>query len=1331
MKSTSTSLSDTIPLSDQLTTQRTASTSLSDTIPLADQLTIMKSASAKLSDTIPLSAQLSIIKSTSKSLSDVIPLADKLTIKKSTSTSLSDTIPLADQLTEKKSTSIHISDTIPLADQLTIQQSLTRSLSDTIPLSAQLSIIKSTSKSLSDVIPLADKLTIKKSTSTSLSDTIPLADQLTTMKSASAKLSDTIPLSAQLSIIKSTSKSLSDAIPLADKLTIKKSTSTSLSDTIPLADQLTTMKSASAKLSDTIPLSAQLSIIKSTSKSLSDVIPLADKLTIKKSTSTSLSDTIPLSDQLTEKKSTSIHISDTIPLADQLSIQQSLTRSLSDAIPLADKLTITKSTSASLVDSIPLSDKLSATTQKQATLSDSFAMTDAISYRLYRVAYLSDGIPLASPALSFGGGLIIEARDLNNVPIPGAIYTIYPNPSGASTPLVISDGNYVAPNGDYDSYSGTNNNGNVIVTKVPFGSYQINMTTIPTGYNVLGNSTIYTLHGTNFNGTTIFRMVPVGTVLANMTHTTITSAPDLNATTWNTWVYSFDGKVINGSTTKTIKSVSTLPDIQSAGINNTSGINKAIQNQASVVLSTSDTSAMSGTSIINYLKVPLYSVPQSNKVVSVLPSIISTGSSSSYQVISTPPLNATIPGQKIIIPVQQNAIPSTGGVKEIDAQSNSSSPQSNATNDWFVIKSVNTLPSTLPVLPKSDKAILYVNVDYQHAENNIGFDWSKPQNFAKPPQMTLQLPKNVPGVVVDSSGCPVSDVFLYDPSTGSWTTNAVTILSSTYNATTHACDVKVQAPHYSQFALGAPAVAAPSAPAAPAIGFAAGGAAGVGVGPSVAPSPGGAAVGPYLKIERISYDVCDKQVVTIQVGTGSNATDPSVIVRTSINGVVEAKLVPDQPYADQNVNATIRKLVYQATISPDEKSFEVVAIEAIGNNVFSVGKTVEVTGCSADLNLVQIEIAVPPTVVDLAAPRIFDFKFQVGNGTKQLATEPTTQFVNNEPLSVYAIIDTQTPISTADLRFTDIANTDSGTYHATAMNIVPLPISNSTYLISATIPSDLLHAPGMKYWIHVENNANKIADSDTATIGVKPDYPIDGKLELDVSQNRAAGTTARPAAYFTNNGQPVYGTISLVVDGNTVYTSPGQVFTKGQSAVGLEWQTQPTDSLVNHKIEAIANIYDKSFTVQANIITFSSILTESIAQPITISPINDNSSNAIATPQILYSSFNNEGNMRYKVTAPDGTCVIGPSDNCLVKDSTFGMPGQIKSIVVGDQVYRVRYSGTSDPLERFSITSVDPIVGTWKVEIDSQVDLTPQTQIMETVPLKITFRPVVLPFQSE
>ncbi|MDE1828661.1 MAG: hypothetical protein KGH65_05880, partial [Candidatus Micrarchaeota archaeon] len=88
--------------------------------------------------------------------------------------------------------------------------------------------------------------------------------------------------------------------------------------------------------------------------------------------------------------------------------------------------------------------------------------------------------------------------------------------------------------------------------------------------------------------------------------------------------------------------------------------------------------------------------------------------------------------------------------------------------------------------------------------------------------------------------------------------------------------------------------------------------AGVGVGTSTSTSNGGGA-GPYLKIQDISYDVCDKQIVRIQVATDYNKTDPTVIVRTSISGVVDAKLIPVQPYAQENVNASVRKLVYEAS----------------------------------------------------------------------------------------------------------------------------------------------------------------------------------------------------------------------------------------------------------------------------------------------------------------------------------------------------------------------------------------------------------------------------------
>ena len=303
------------------------------------------------------------------------------------------------------------------------------------------------------------------------------------------------------------------------------------------------------------------------------------------------------------------------------------------------------------------------------------------------------------------------------------------------------------------------------------------MTTIPTGYNVLGNSTIYTSDHTNFNGITVFRVTLISVDLTKLGKTIITSAPNLNGTILNKWESSFAAIKINGTTSTNIKAVQSLPPIISAGVSNSSQVTDAINSQASVFLKTSFTQNTNGSDIIQSLGVPLYSMPQSSSVVSVIPTIIaSSGVSSPSQTVTTPPLDHIVPGQQMYIPVQSSTIPSTGGLKMMNIQSNSSSSSTgNAANDWFVIKTTNSLPSSKPSLPNNDKVTLYINVTYQYEENHIGFNWGDPHNFATPPRLTIQLPRNAPGVVLDANACPASEIFVYDPSTNSWTTNPVTI----------------------------------------------------------------------------------------------------------------------------------------------------------------------------------------------------------------------------------------------------------------------------------------------------------------------------------------------------------------------------------------------------------------------------------------------------------------------------------------------------------------------------------------------------------------------------
>jgi plastocyanin len=92
-------------------------------------------------------------------------------------------------------------------------------------------------------------------------------------------------------------------------------------------------------------------------------------------------------------------------------------------------------------------------------------------------------------------------------------------------------------------------------------------------------------------------------------------------------------------------------------------------------------------------------------------------------------------------------------------------------------------------------------------------------------------------------------------------------------------------------------------------------------------------------------NLCNGPHMTIQIATDTKSVDPMVMIRTSLTGVIYAKIAKDQPYAEENVNADVRRLVYEAYVSPLSKSFEVIVIEGIGHNTYSVQKEVQVSGC--------------------------------------------------------------------------------------------------------------------------------------------------------------------------------------------------------------------------------------------------------------------------------------------------------------------------------------------------------------------------------------------------
>jgi hypothetical protein len=308
-----------------------------------------------------------------------------------------------------------------------------------------------------------------------------------------------------------------------------------------------------------------------------------------------------------------------------------------------------------------------------------------------------------------------------------------------------------------------------------------------------------------------------------------------------------------------------------------------------------------------------------------------------------------------------------------------------------------------------------------------------------------------------------------------------------------------------------------------------------------------------------------------------------------------------------------------------------------------------------------------PTV-DIKRPNIFDVKFQV-NDNKPIRAETENQFVEpGAQLKFSAIIESVSPIRRAELRM-NVAGGNYSDYLAVKMNATPLQNITSAYVVSTDLPPTFLQAPAIVYWIYVINNDGKAQSSERYVIGVKPTYKIDASIKLESSPSKPEGTTYRPTAYIHNNGEkPLFGSVSLLVNNTIMYTSPEQLFNKGESTVSLVWDIPETGTETKYPISAKLNLYDNPVdTDSLTLRTFQTTRTFQISEPITIDSIMENG-NMVARAGLLYSSDDNTA-LHYRVVAPDGTCIIGKSDSCLVKDSTAAYRGNSISVELDGHIY--------------------------------------------------------------
>ncbi|MEX1152036.1 MAG: cadherin-like domain-containing protein, partial [Nitrosopumilaceae archaeon] len=356
--------------------------------------------------------------------------------------------------------------------------------------------------------------------------------------------------------------------------------------------------------------------------------------------------------------------------------------------------------------------------------------------------------------------------------------------------------------------------------------------------------------------------------------------------------------------------------------------------------------------------------------------------------------------------------------------------------------------------------------------------------------------------------------------------------------------------------------------------------------------------------------------------------------------------------------------------------------------------------------------------------KFHDVTVQIGTEGKIKAANAGGSCVDtHQTIKVSSIVESLSPLKRVELRFVHEGEPLED-YTAIRMQITNMTIGENLYSVSGSIPWELMSGSyGVRYWLHALNEDLEISDSTKYLISVRPGYSILGNLEFDVVTIKAEGSTLKPIAYFTNTiSKPVSGAISLIVDGKVVDTSQPQSFEPGETSVPLVWKIPRVGTVVDYQVNVIAEFCGKIFeTEEVTLSTFPRTVIESIPDKIHVKLFTDQLGNTIARAGSLYSSDVNPYT-NFRVTSPDGTCVIGDTEECLIRESTFGSRGNVESVTIDGQVYRIRYSGSENVVERFTITSIDPILGYWNVYKETTEGIIPEAYAAEDNLLKIQYR---------
>ena len=284
-------------------------------------------------------------------------------------------------------------------------------------------------------------------------------------------------------------------------------------------------------------------------------------------------------------------------------------------------------------------------------------------------------------------------------------------------------------------------------------------------------------------------------------------APELEEETLEEWEEKFKATKIEDGEEIPIDEPTDLPPIIVAEEENLEEIQEAIEEQETVQLDVAFPELTDGSDVIETFDLPTFDLPEEPDVVAIVPPIATTVDPEVGQTVATPPLDEIIPGQEIIVPVDETVLADFGGILQLNVEPAEDAEAVGETEEWFVVATNDEIPEELPTLQESgieNTLDLFIDVSYPFEETGAGFDWTDPETHAKPVEFEFLIDKPIPleEQVATTNGCPDVDIFVLDETVDppTWTTEGVRVLSVT--STDSSCKISAQSDHLSKFAIG-------------------------------------------------------------------------------------------------------------------------------------------------------------------------------------------------------------------------------------------------------------------------------------------------------------------------------------------------------------------------------------------------------------------------------------------------------------------------------------------------------------------------------------------------